>query len=195
MAIAFVHRKYINRQDSSAAKKLSYNCRTLLECSETGKVHNYSGMARAKLDYNRRHGICENREDLLYHKVMLPEGASEKFRDIGFLAEKIEQSEKRKNARLMREDILALPREGNLESWKELIDKWTEPFLKEGRIVVVNIHHPSEKEIASLKERYGDEYLKYVNPHAHIIATTRTAVGENLTSKIRDFFDLQKRSL
>jgi ATP-dependent exoDNAse (exonuclease V) alpha subunit len=75
----------------------------------------------------------------------------------------IEIIEKRKDSRLAREFVLALPRELTLEQQIALVRGWCETeFISKGFVVDFAVH----------KSKLG------LNPHAHVLCTTRPVEGE-----------------
>jgi len=80
----------------------------------------------------------------------------------------IEVVEKRKDARLAREFVLALPRELTLDQQVELVRGWCDKeFVSKGLVVDFAIH----------KSKLG------LNPHAHVLCTTRPVEGEGFGKK------------
>lgn len=112
------------------------------------KLHDdYYGLAR---DYSRR-------QDVRYSGIRLPKDAPSKFRNRQDLWNEVEIVEKRKDARLAREIVLAFPREFTFAEQIALLEKYTiTNFVQLGMIADFAIHD----------NRKG-------NPHAHILLTTR----------------------
>lgn len=95
-------------------------------------------------------------------EVMLPEGASEAFRDRQVLWNAAEKSEARKDAVPAREVLVALPHELNFEQRRELVRAFVATHITaRGMIADVAMHVPGKE---------GDQR----NYHAHILVTTRT---------------------
>jgi len=111
-------------------------------------------------DYTKKTGIKHS-------EILTPENAPEWTRDREKLWNAVEESEKRKDARLAREIIVALPKELNEENQKELIRNYTkETFVSQGMIADIAIHDK------------GDG-----NPHAHILVTDRPITESGFDSK------------
>jgi len=103
-------------------------------------------------DYTRRQGVD-------YSEILSPISnlESEWLTNREQLWNKIEQSEKRKDAQLAREFTLAIPRELDRESKIELIREYVKAnFVNLGMIADINIHH-----------------IDGNNPHAHVLLTMR----------------------
>jgi ATP-dependent exoDNAse (exonuclease V) alpha subunit len=80
----------------------------------------------------------------------------------------IEQVEKRKDSRLAREFVAALPRELSVEQQVELVRGWCDKEFVSKRLVV---------DFAIHKSKDGK------NPHAHILCTTRPVEGQGFGKK------------
>lgn len=102
---------------------------------------------------------------------MLPDGADAIFKDRETLWNAVEAAEKRSDAQVAKDVILALPRELNLEKRIELARQFAyDHFVKHGLAVDVALHD------------HGDG-----NPHAHLYVTTRRIIGNTLDRyKARD---------
>ena len=122
-------------------------------------------------DYTRRsRGIAST-------EVLAPEGAPSWATDLEALWNRAEACEKRKDAALAREFILALPQELSTDEQIELAESWARRELvnAEGMVVQVSVHH----------DKAGK------NPHAHLLCTTRRLDGENFaTKKAREWDDV-----
>ena len=93
MAIQFARARYISRSTGgSAVRSAAYNDREAITAERTGELF-----------YFRHRDAPE------HHEVLLPAGAPERFRDIGMLWNAAEAAEKRKDAQVAREIVLALP--------------------------------------------------------------------------------------
>ena len=96
-------------------------------------------------DYRSKSGV-------VHSEIMLPDGAPSEFMDAQTLWNAVETSEKRKDAQLAREIIVALPREFDLQEQIEIMREYVKTnFVNKGMIAVFSIHNK------------GDD-----NPHAHI---------------------------
>lgn len=155
MAIAFARISYHSRsQGHSAVAGAAYRAGEKLYDERTGEVHNF-----------------ENREDVKYSTILLPEGADERFLDRETLWNVVEATEKRKNSQVAKDVILALPRELDLSQQIDVAHHFAQHhFVKHGLAVDLAIHD------------HGDG-----NPHAHLYVTTRRLRGDRFDKyKARD---------
>ena len=151
MAIAFA-RVHIHTRSKghSAVAGAAYRSGTMLTDFRTGEIH----------DYTHRH-------DVKHSEILLPEGASDKFLDQETLWNTAESAEKRKDAQLAKEVILALPKELSLDQQKLLVQEFAQTqFLAHGLGVDYSIHDHSEG-----------------NPHAHLLVTMRKLEGAHFSLK------------
>lgn len=151
MPIAFARVAIHSRSHGhSSIAGAAYRAGQKLLDARTGEVHDY-----------------ENREDVLYEKVMLPDGADTKFQDREILWNEVELAEKRKDAQVAKDVLLALPKEVNLEEQIELARNFAHThFVSKGIAADIAIHNKQDG-----------------NPHAHIYITTRRIVGDRLDIK------------
>lgn len=153
MAIQFARLEYVSRSNGgNACRKAAYNERTSLKCERTGELFYF-----------------EHKEDGIYHDVMLPVGAHEKFKSSKVLWNAVEHFEKRSNSQLCKELVLALPDnpEITFEDRIELTRQFVEQnFVYKGVAVQMDIHAPHE----------GDK-----NWHAHLLVTTRRFSKDGMT--------------
>lgn len=119
-------------------------------------------------DYSRK-------EDVVHAEIMAPAGTPDWANNRAMLWNKVEASEKRKDAQLARNIIAALPREldqaQNLALMRGYIQ---ENFIAKGMIADFAIH-----------ESEAGDGLK--NPHAHILITMRPLAGDEFGKKNRDW--------
>lgn len=104
------------------------------------------------------------------------------------LANKMEHAEKRKDAQLAREFILALPHELSLEVNREICEAFVDLMVKKYSVAAhVAIHKPDESREDETYRK--SESLK--NVHAHITVTTRSIDknGNIFGGKLRDMND------
>lgn len=156
MAIYHLSVKAVSRsagRSSTAAAAYRSGCE--ITDQRTGEVH----------DYTRKGGV-------LSADVVLPRDAPQWAADRGELWNAAEAAERRKDACVAREIVVALPDELSAEERKRLaIDFAQDMADKEGCAVDVALHAPSKG---------GDDR----NYHAHLLRTTRK-IGENgLTDKL-----------
>ena len=117
--------------------------------------NNYDGVLH---DYTRKSGV-------VYTQILLPKNAPSRFADRGTLWNEVEAGE-RKNGRLAREVVLALPREFGQEEQKEAVAEYCQTFTAMGMIADYAIHDK------------GDG-----NPHAHIMLTDRPLTADGFAKK------------
>ena len=93
LAIEFARARYISRgSGGSAVRSAAYNGREEIAAERTGEVF-----------YFRHRDAPE------HHAVLLPEGAAERFGEASVLWNAAETAERRKDAQVAREIVLALP--------------------------------------------------------------------------------------
>ena len=110
----------------------------------TGELHRYT-----------------NRGGVLDHAILTPSRAPEWAKDAASLWNAVEEKERRVDAQLARENVVALPHELTHEQNRELLHGFVqEAYVKRGMAAQVNIHAPSEE---------GNER----NIHAHVMLTMR----------------------
>lgn len=140
MAIALIRYNMISRATGkNAVSAAAYRAGTKLRDLKSGKLKNYT-----------------KKEEVKYSEIDLPEGASEKYRDRETLWNSVESQSKRKDARLARELIIALPRELNLEDDIKVLQKYIKnEFTSDGMIADWSVH------------------MKEDNPHCHLMLTVK----------------------
>ena len=161
MAIQFARIEVVSRSSGgNACCKGAYNARTKIKDEQTNVTYNF-----------------QKKGDNIYHEVLLPEGADQKFKDIKILMNEVEKCEKRKDSQLLKDAVIALPddKELNLQDRIEVTKRIIEKrgWVKEGLAVQVDIHEPHDGE---------------KNWHAHLLITTRrfTKEGKGFGVKARD---------
>lgn len=113
-------------------------------------------------DYARRSA------GVLNSVVLAPAGAPAWVQDPATLWNTVERSEKRVDAQLAREFILALPRELSREAQFQTAKDWAERELVEsGMVAELSLHHPKSGK----------------NPHVHILCTLRKLEGDHFAAK------------
>ena len=92
MAIEYARARYVGRSGGgNAVQRAAYNERSRLEDENIGQTFNHS-----------------RRRDLVAHDILLPTGADQAFKNSHVLWNAVEASEKRRDAQVAREVILAL---------------------------------------------------------------------------------------
>ncbi len=126
----------------SATAAAAYRAAEIVRDTRTGEV----------FDFTRKGGV-------LHSEIVLPDGGQV---DRETLWNAVEMAEKRKDAKVAREFVVALPHELSHEQQKELIRDYAQGLSQRtGWAVDVAVHEPG---------RQGD--LR--NVHAHLLCTTRT---------------------
>ncbi|MEI9425977.1 AAA family ATPase [Mesorhizobium sp. Cs1299R1N1] len=172
MAIAFARARYISRSDGgSAVRSAAYNGREAIKAQRTGEVFYF-----------------KHRDAPEHHEVLLPDGAPAELSSSDALWNAAEAMEKRKDAQLAREIVLALPANEELghDDRVELARSFAiEHFVSKGLAVQVDVHAPHGAESEGERANY----------HAHLLITTRR-LGEDgfAAKKARDLDPVIKRS-
>lgn len=155
MAIAFAHVSIHSRSKGhSAVAASSYRAGTKLLDSRTGITH----------DFTHRH-------DVVYSELLLPEGSNSVFENREFLWNQAEAAEKRRDAQVCKDVVLALPKELDLDLQIELAKRFAQSyFVDKGLPADIAIHD------------HGDG-----TPHAHILIPTRRLEKDRFSKyKARD---------
>jgi Ti-type conjugative transfer relaxase TraA len=160
MAIQFARARYLSRTTGgNAVRSAAYNERAAIASDHTGEVYYF-----------------KHRDAPEHHEVLLPEGAAQKFVDSAVLWNAAEAAEKRKDAQVAREIVLALPANAELtrEDRIELARSFAEHhFVAKGLAVQLDVHAPHE----------GDSESAQANWHAHLLITTRRLEGDGFSAK------------
>ncbi len=160
LAIEFARARYISRSSGgSAVRSAAYNGRDEIAAERTGEVF-----------YFRHRDAPE------HHAVLLPEGAAVRFAEASALWNAAEAAERRKDAQVAREIVLALPANADVstEDRIALARSFAEThFVSKGLAVQLDVHAPHE----------GDAESERANWHAHLLITTRRLEGEQFAAK------------
>lgn len=156
MAIYHMSVKPVSRSAGrSATAAAAYRAGSKIIDQRTGEIH----------DFTRKQGV-------LSASLVLPDTAGDWAKDRSTLWNAAEQAERRKDACVAREIVVALPSELNEVSRQELVLEFAKGMAdSEGCAVDVCIHEPSTK---------GDDR----NYHAHLLRTTRVVGADGLESKL-----------
>jgi ATP-dependent exoDNAse (exonuclease V) alpha subunit len=113
-------------------------------------------------DYSRRSkGVIES-------TVLCPEGSPGWASNPELLWNRVEAGEKRKDAQLAREFILAVPKELDASEQFQAAVAWAQTELvASGMVAEVSLHHPKNGK----------------NPHVHILCTMRRLDGDKFSAK------------
>lgn len=148
-----------------AAASIAYRAGESLTDPASGRAFDYR--AKGRLDANG-YGV-------LHKEIMAPEGSPAWVYDLQNLVNKVEATEKRKDAQLFRELEVSLPRELSLEDQKALVRAFVErTCVREGMVAAIFIHNERASD-------GGD------NPHAHILLTMRSIGPEGFGAKRREW--------
>jgi Ti-type conjugative transfer relaxase TraA len=160
VAIQFARARYISRSTGgSAVRSAAYNERAAITSDRTGELF-----------YFRHRDAPE------HHEVLLPDGADPRFADSAVLWNAAEAAEKRRDAQVAREIVLALPANAELtdEDRIELARSFAaQHFVAKGLAVQLDVHRPHE----------GESESERANWHAHLLITTRRLEGETFAAK------------
>jgi len=158
MAIAFARARYVSRSSGgNAVRSAAYNARAEIAAPAT------------KQTFYFRH-----RGDLEHHEVLLPNGADGILSESAILWNAAEAAEKRKDAQVARELVLALPMDVGvtLEDQVELARGFAiEHFVSKGVAVQLDVHAPH---VNPGEEQSAGEGANW---HAHLLVTTRRVDG------------------
>jgi len=166
MAIYHCSLRIFSRSEGhSAVAAAAYRAGALLKDERTGRIHRYG----------KRHGV-------MGAFILAPKSAPQKFQDRAVLWNAAEASETRKNSRVAREVILALPHELTDTERKALASDMALYLVERYRVAVhVAVHSPVA----------GDGHDPR-NHHAHLLFTTREITPEGFGAKTR-ILDDKKR--
>ncbi|MDR2699424.1 MAG: MobA/MobL family protein, partial [Nitrososphaerota archaeon] len=115
-------------------------------------------------DYTRKTGVRHS-------EIMLPKNAPPEYKDRQTLWNTVEASERRKDAQLAKEIVIALQREFELKEQIAILREYIrENFTDKGMVADFSIHDKKDG-----------------NPHAHIMLTTRTVTPDGFGGKNRDW--------
>ncbi|WP_109490421.1 AAA family ATPase [Orientia tsutsugamushi] len=146
MAIQFTRIEFLSRSTGGdSCRKAAYNARTIVENEKTGIKYNFS-----------------RKKDNVYHTVLIPDYVNQDFKNIQTLMNEVERTAKDPNSQLLKDIVIALPdeKELNLEHRIELTHRIVDAmeWVQNGLGVQIDIHKP----------QIGDK-----NWHAHILLTMR----------------------
>lgn len=100
--------------------------------------------------------------------ILTPEGAPEWTRNSEMLWNTVEAGEKRVDAQLAREFILALPVELDAQAQFAVAKEWAQrELVASGMVVEISLHHDKANK----------------NPHVHLLASMRRLEGEKFSTK------------
>nr|WP_108883781.1 AAA family ATPase [Orientia tsutsugamushi] len=146
MAIQFTRIEFLSRsKGGDSCRKAAYNARTIVKNKQTGIKYNFS-----------------RKKDNVYHTVLIPDYVKQEFKNIQTLMNEVERTAKKDNSQLLKDIVIALPdeKELNLEHRIELTHQIVDEmeWVQKGIGVQIDIHKPQT----------GDK-----NWHVHILLTMR----------------------
>ncbi|WP_371220626.1 AAA family ATPase [Orientia tsutsugamushi] len=146
MAIQFTRIEFLSRsKGGDSCRKAAYNARTIVKNKQTGIKYNFS-----------------RKKDNVYHTVLIPDYVNQEFKNIQTLMNEVERTAKKDNSQLLKDIVIALPdeKELNLEHRIELTHQIVDEmeWVQKGIGVQIDIHKP----------QIGDK-----NWHVHILLTMR----------------------
>ena len=122
----------------------------------------YDELREKTFDYARRV------KGVIHSTILAPEGAPAWATNSGQLWNTVEAGEKRKDAQLAREFVLAVPRELSADAQFETAVDWAKKeLITSGMVAEISLHHP----------------VNGKNPHVHILCTMRKIDGEKFSAK------------
>ena len=151
MANAFLQIKIIGRQRSNGKSRSAVACAA------------YRSGARLKDEREGKWKDYTRKEEVIHGEINLPTGADKRFLDRQFLWNTVEQNEKRSDAQLARDFVIAFPKQLAVEQQIEVMRKFSSKLAEQGMICDWNIH-----------EKEG-------NPHCHMMTTMRTLNDDGIT--------------
>lgn len=148
-ALLHVRAKVIQRSAGrSAVAAAAYRAAARLSDERTGRIH----------DYNRKQHVVSS-------WIVAPAGAPVWALNRAEIWNRVEASERRKDAALAREVEISIPRDLPADLWRPLIDEIVAPYVAAGAIADIAIHSPKAADS-------GEQ------PHAHVMLTLRKIDGE-----------------
>jgi ATP-dependent exoDNAse (exonuclease V) alpha subunit len=154
MAMYRCEARIISRKNGrySVVAASAYRSGSKMRDERTDRIHDYS---------RRQKGVVES-------VILRPENAPGFTADRAGLWNTVELGEKRKDAQLAREFILAIPPELTDKQQMEAAVGWAQnELVSRGMVVEVSLHHT----------KTGN------NPHVHILCTMRTLDGDKFSAK------------
>lgn len=113
------------------------------------------------------------RDDILFRHIFQPRGAPDNFYDPQYLCDKMEEAEKRRDARTARYFICSLPNELPRHELSRIVKEYVEKnFVACGLCAIAAIHEGRNEADPSRN-----------NPHVHIIVSTRTVGPQGFSEK------------
>ena len=125
--------------------------------------------------HNTRNDITHDftrKRDIVHTAIMIPEHAPDEFFDRETLWNTVEHAEKRKDSRVAKEIVLALPRELSLETSISMVKEFVSKcFIPLGMCADIAVHIGRSKDRQHTESVHDKNHLH--NPHCHIMLTDR----------------------
>lgn len=115
-----------------------------------------------------RHVVFNNREDVVFSAILLPEDAPDWAADRAQLWNTVDTTARRKDARLAKTIEAAITRDVPPEQREALLRAYVAPYIKLGCVADVAIHEDGTGH----------------NPHVHILLTTRVLTHDGFGEKL-----------
>jgi len=160
MALFMMQVKPVSRsKGQSAVAAAAYRSGTIIKCYREGLTH----------DYTRKSGILKSDS-----QIVLPAGVVARWAlERDELWNEAERAENRKDSRVAREYVTALPKEATPQERKKLVMDLSKYIANRYHVAVdMNIHAPHR-----IKGETNDNY------HAHLLTTTRQILPDGLGCK------------
>lgn len=150
----------------------SYHIRVKVLSRSTGRSGIAAAAYRARTKiHDERQGLTfdySKKKDLVHSEIMRPDGAPDWMGNRTMLWNKVEAGERRKDAQILREVEVALPRELNREQRITLVREFVKDnYVSKGMVADINLH------------------MDDGNPHAHILLTMRDVTEDGFGQKNR----------
>ena len=163
MAIGFARLEFVKRSSGkNAVAKAAYNSKSRIEfeggAAIPGRIYDWS-----------------RSEKPAFSEIVLPTNVDKKFSDSKTLWNSVEKFEKRKDAQVAHELVLALPDDKNisLDDKIHLAQSFIQKhFVNKGFAVQLDIHQPNLQK--GFSEESGEEEKNEKNWHAHVLIPMRT---------------------
>ena len=187
MAIFYLRLQTISRgQGRSTVGAAAYRSGEKLHNEYDNRTHDYTkrgivGAVAYRSGENLQDGTASHdftqKRGIAHTEIMLPENAPPEFADRQTLWNAVERAEKRKDARLAREIVIALPNELSPDEHINLVREYVgDSFVSHGMIADVAIHSghraAHDKDPSDIEAEH-DIMISPNNPHAHIMLTDR----------------------
>jgi len=164
---------------------LSFNC--LSRRKGHSVIERAAYIGGCKLSYENITYDYSYRTDVIYSEIMLPADAPKDYSNNEILWSVVEHTERRRDSRLAREVMLALPRCLTTDSNIAIVKEFISINCIENKMCAdFSIHSGNNMDSIYPEKEHTDSFLH--NPHAHILLTTRQVMRDGFLSvKCRDW--------